>query len=576
MSDLRQSGSAALGREQTDVDEALADLAANQIVTRIWAHDHTVWKPEPTEITNRLGWLDIVEAMRGELPTLTALVDQVRAAGYTHALLLGMGGSSLAPEVFARAFGAQPGYLELAVLDSTDPEAVLAHTRRLDPATTLFIVSTKSGGTVETASFFKFFYTWVAEKLGRDQAGAHFVAITDPGSGLADWAAEYGFRATLLNDPNIGGRYSVLSYFGLTAAALLGIDVARLLDRAAAAAADCRPENGGGIGAWLGAIVGRLALLGRDKLTFVTSPGLAPFGLWVEQLIAESTGKEGTGILPVDGETLLEPHQYGPDRLFAYLRLAGDDTYDAGVQALADAGYSTVRLELADLYDMSVQFFVWEFATAIAGYFLGINPFDQPNVESAKVAARTMMTAYREQGALPSLHPQIMEHGIRVYTDGIFVPDDLGGAVRGFLTHASLGDPVGGVGRSYVALQAYVTPTPAADLVLQELRTAIQRTTLLATTLGYGPRFLHSTGQLHKGDDGQGLFIQFTHRHSQDAPIPDEPAQPASSISFGVLIDAQVLGDRQALLDNDRRVITFDLGDDVVGNVQRLTALLLE
>jgi glucose-6-phosphate isomerase len=333
---------------QAAVDAALAEMAENRVIHRIWAHDHTVWKPEPMDITNRLGWLHTAEVMLENVPRLEELAKAIRAKGYTQALLLGMGGSSLAPEVFRKTFGVKEGYLDLAVLDSTDPGAVLAHAERLDPVRTLFIVATKSGTTVETLSFFKFFYNRVAEAVGADRAGEHFIAITDPGSKLADLAERYGFRATFLNAPNIGGRYSALSYFGLVPAVLVGVDVPRLLDRALAVASGCEScvAAGDNLGAWLGAILGELAKAGRDKVTFAISPAIASFGDWVEQLIAESTGKEGRGILPVVGEPLGSPEVYGNDRLFVYLRLdgsaglttGGDETHDAALAALEAAG----------------------------------------------------------------------------------------------------------------------------------------------------------------------------------------------------------------------------------------------
>ncbi len=593
--------SARLGTYQANVDAALAEMAENQVIHRIWAHDHTVWKPEPTEITNRLGWLHTAEVMGENLYRLEDLVEAVRADGYTHALLLGMGGSSLAPEVFRKTFGVKEGYLDLAVLDSTDPGAVLAHADRLDgltglakvPAHTLFIVATKSGTTVETLSFFKFFYNRLADALGADRAGEHFIAITDPGSKLADLADRYGFRATFLNDPNIGGRYSALSYFGLVPAALVGVDVPRLLDRALAMACGSEPcvAVGDNLGAWLGAILGELAKAGRDKVTFVTSPQIASFGDWVEQLIAESTGKEGRGILPVVGEPLGPPEVYGDDRLFVHLRLdgstglttggstglttggstglttggsaglttggsaglttGGDDTHDAAIQALEDADHPMVRLNLHDPYDLGGQFFLWEMVTAVASHRLGINPFDQPNVEAAKVLARQLVAEYTEKGTLPSGEsaPLTAE------------------ALNGFLAQAQPGD--------YVALQAYLQPTAETDSALQSLRIRLRDRLRLATTVGYGPRFLHSTGQLHKGDAGCGLFIQLTADDWRDAPIPDEAGLPESSITFGVLKAAQALGDGQALLDAGRRVIRFHLGDDTVGGLKKLAESLL-
>jgi glucose-6-phosphate isomerase len=564
-----------LGAYQSVVNEALEELRDNKVLARIWAHDHTVWKPDPTEITNRLGWLHSPEVMTDHLPEINELVEDVRADGYTHALLLGMGGSSLAPEMFRFTFGVKEGYLNLAVLDSTDPGAVLFHDKSLDPTKTLYIVSTKSGGTVETLSFFKYFYNRASEAVGPEKAGEHFIAITDPNSKLADLAKEYKFRRTFLNDPNIGGRYSVLSYFGLVPAALIGMDVARLLDRAATMACNCEacncPVTGDNTGAWLGAILGELAVAGRDKVTLVTSPPIAQFGTWTEQLIAESTGKEGKGILPVAGEKVGSPEVYADDRLFVYLRLEGDTTYDAEVQALVNAGHPVVQLNLRDLYDLGGEIFRWEMATIVAGRRLGINPFDQPNVEAAKVLTRKMVAAYQQKGALPELAPTLESDGIKVYTD--FNASSLDEALTSFLEQARTGDSAG-KGRSYVALQAYVQPTPETDTALNELRTRIRDRLKLATTVGYGPRFLHSTGQLHKGDAGNGLFIQFTADMPEDAAIPDKAGSEVSSITFGVLRAAQALGDRQALLDAGRKVIRFDLGYDVISGLKRLQELV--
>jgi transaldolase/glucose-6-phosphate isomerase len=545
-----RAGMAAANLEtyQARLESALDEMEEQQVMARIWAHDHTLWKPDPTEITNRMGWLRIAKAMARDLQPLYELVNDVRAAGYTHALLLGMGGSSLAPEVFRKTFGVAPGYLDLAILDSTDPGAVLAHTDRLDPARSLFIVSTKSGGTVETFSFFKYFYNWVADTLGVERAGEHFVAITDPGSGLAEAAARYHFRATLLNDPNIGGRYSALSYFGLAAAALLGLDIPRLLERAItmAAAHDARVPVRANPGAWLGVLLGELAGAGRDKLTFVVSPAIASFGDWVEQLIAESTGKEGKGILPVVGEPPGPPDVHGADRLFVTLRLEGDTTYAAAVQALQQAGQPVLRLELGDIYDLGGQFFLWEMATAVASWRLGVNPFDQPDVEAAKKLARHMVAAYQEQGALLAGQPALLSAA----------------ALHQFLAGAQPG--------AYIALHAYLQPTPETEAALQALRLHLRDRYGLAVTLGYGPRFLHSTGQLHKGDAGHGLFVQLTADAAQDVPIPDQAGAPGSSISFGVLKMAQALGDGQALREAGRRVIHFHLGSDVLGGLRRL------
>jgi transaldolase/glucose-6-phosphate isomerase len=549
---------AGLGTYRAAVDAALSAMDQQRVMARIWAHDHTVWKPDPREITNRLGWLHTAEAMRADLPCLEEQVEAVRAGGITQALLLGMGGSSLAPEVFSQVFGtgdaAAPGHrgVELTVLDSTDPGAVLAQAERTDRTRALFIVATKSGTTTETLAFFRFFYNRVADELGRHRAGEHCVAITDPGSPLADLAERYHFRATFLSDPSIGGRYSALSHFGLVPALLLGVDVGLLLERASEAAARCGPsvpvrEN---TGAWLGTIMGTLAKAGRDKLTLAISPEVSSFGDWIEQLVAESTGKEGVGILPVVGESLETPEAFSDDRLFVHVRLADDETHDAALEGLRAAGHPVVRLGLRDRYDLGGQFFLWEMATAVAGHHLGVNPFEQPNVEAAKVLARKMVAEYRERGVLP---------------DGETAPLTAR-ALQQFLAQARPGD--------YLALQAYLPPTDRTTAALQALRRRLREAYRLATTVGYGPRFLHSTGQLHKGDAGRGLFIQLTADDPRDVPIPDEAGLPASSVAFGVLEAAQALGDRQALLDAGRRVIHFHLGEDVVGGLERLAEVV--
>jgi len=555
-----------LGEYQEVVDAALDQMARDQVVDRIWRHDHTVWKPEPEEITNRLGWLHIASVMQENVPRLEKLVEDVRADGYTDVWVLGMGGSSLAPEVFSRIFEGEDG-LDLAVLDSTDPGAVLAYgdkqhpygdkqhpeAQQIDLAQTLFIVSSKSGSTAETLSFFKFFYNRALEELGEERAGEHFVAITDPGTHLEDVGQEHGFRAVFLNDPDIGGRYSALSYFGLVPAALVGVDVPRLLDSALTAASGCEScvVAGENLGGKLGTILGQLARVGRDKVTFVASQEIAPFGDWVEQLIAESTGKSGTGILPLVGEPLGPPEVYGADRLFVYLRLGADESYDPALSKLEAVGHPVVKLNLHHIYDLGEQIFLWEMAVAVAGHQLGIHPFNQPDVEAAKVQARRMIAEYQERGRLPEME------------SAPITPE----ALSDFLAQAQTGRRP----RDYIALQAYVQPTQATTAALQALRVQLRDRYRLATTVGYGPRFLHSTGQLHKGDAGNGLFIQFTSDSPRDAPIPDEAGSSQSFITFGILKMAQALGDRRALEDAGRRVITFHLGEDVVGGLKSLT-----
>lgn len=557
---------------ESAVAAALAEMTAANLIPRFWDHDFTLWAEQPTEISDRLGWLRLPGNMPYSVGRMQKLLDAALAAGYEQVLLLGMGGSSLAPEVFAHTFGLHSPHppagpaLELQVLDSTHPANVLAQAERLDPAATLFILSTKSGGTVETLSFFKYFYNWVSAARGEEEAGDHFVAITDPGSSLARLAQQHHFRALFLNDPTIGGRYSALSFFGLVPAALAGVDVRLLLARAALAARACaRPDANPGL--QLGAILGELAKAGRDKVTFILSPALASFGDWVEQLIAESTGKEGKGILPVVGEPLASPDRYGSDRLFVHLRLAGDETADAGLQALAAAGQPVVRLHLADPYDLGGQFFLWEMATAVAGQRLGIQPFDQPNVESAKVLAREMVKAYERSGELPAPAPIFVADGVHLFGDwphashGWQGPGD---ALTDFLRQAQPGD--------YLALQSYTPVTPAIAAALTELRRRLRDRLGLATTLGYGPRFLHSTGQLHKGDAGNGLFVQITSAAAVDAAVPDQAGNDSSSISFGVLVLSQALGDGQALVTAGRRLLRIHFEGDLLAGLQQLLA----
>ena len=560
------------GKFQKTIDHALSQIKEKKIFDRIWAHDQTVWKDDLSEIGNCLGWLHSPEVMVGAIGQITAFVDEIRTAGYTRALLLGMGGSCLAAEVFRKTLDVKDGFLDLAVLDSTDPEAILEKTEGLDPSRTLFLISTKSGDTIETISLMKYFYNKTLEAIGEETVGDHFIAITNPASSLETMAAQLQFRKIFLNDPNIGGRYSALSYFGLVPAALIGMDLNSILRRASKMAATCNyPVHGDNTAARLGVAMGVLAMAGRNRVTTIISPPLSHFGAWVEQLIAESTGKDGKGILPVVNEAVLPPDKYGNDRLFVYLRLKNDRTFDEKVQALKDDGKPIIQLDLRDTYDLCGEFFRWEMAVAIAGMLIGINPFDQPNVESAKILANEMVTAYQTKGMLPESMPTFVSEGIAVYTD--HVSDSVGEALKKFLSQAKPGKERAS-SRSYVVLQAYVNPTPKNNAALQGLRNKIQQTYRLAVTVGYGPRFLHSTGQLHKGDAGHGLFIQFTSEIDKDLPIPDRPGENTSLITFGVLKSAQALGDRQALLDAGRRVIRFHLGTDISSDLKKLADAL--
>ena len=542
-------------------------LRSERIGERLRARDHTIWGPDPTEVADRLGWLTLPTAMRAELETIERVVADARAAGLTRALLLGMGGSSLAPEVFSRVLGTLPGYLRLRVLDSTHPDAVRAAVAEEPPERTLVLVATKSGGTVETISLFRHLYTWLDRALGRAAAQARVVAITDPGSGLEREARELGAAHVVYGDPEVGGRYSALSNFGLVPAALMGVDVARLLDVAAAEAVQPIEDSAG---VALGALLGAAERSGRDKLMLRSSPTLAPLGAWIEQLIAESTGKDGRGILPVDGEMELEADRYPPDRLFVRHRCRAEPA--AGLDDLRDAGHPVAECVLDSLDELGAVMYRWETATAVAGAVMGINPFDQPNVESAKVSARNMVAAYRDTGALPSLTPTAALDGLTLYGTGAAETDDaatLSGELAAFLR-----PPTADGARGYVALHAYLVPTPETDAALDRLRRRILQRCGVATTCGYGPRFLHSTGQLHKGDAGAGSFIQLTADVGRDLPIPDRAGAGASSLSFGALIEAQALGDRQALLDAGRRVLRVGLGADPVAGLDTLRAAI--
>ena len=524
------------------IDATLSELQHRDLVERIWQRDHTVWKPDPTEISDRLGWLNVTDSMCEQFPALQAFAQDVRDDGFRHVVLLGMGGSSLGPEVIRQTFGSAPGFPELLVLDSTVPSAVQAVTEGIDPAKTLFLVSSKSGTTTEPLAFYSYFRGLVEEAVGKDKAGRHFVAITDPGTSLEKMAREHGFRRVFPNPPDIGGRYSVLSYFGLVPAALVGVDIPGLLDSADRMRKQCASSvpNHDNPGAWLGATMGTMARQGRDKLTLVTSPSISSFGLWVEQLIAESTGKEGRGIVPVAGEPLVDPASYGDDRLFVYLRLEGDDNADtdAAIAALQSSGQPVVRLELRDIYDLGAEFFRWEFATAVAGAILGIHPFDQPNVQQAKDGTVRGLQEHRASGRLPQAEAD--------------------SSLAGLLSAAGTGD--------YVAIMAYVRQTPETDRTLEDLRRRIIGRHHIATTLGYGPRFLHSTGQVHKGGPDSGLFLQLTVDHQNDTPVPGE------SYTFGVLAEAQALGDLKVLQALGRRVARIRLPSEDAPEIARLAA----
>lgn len=546
-----------LGNYSARIAEKISDLNDERIIDRIWEKDFTVWGNNPDEISNRLGWLDIPAKTKDALEEINLFVDEIRKDSFTDVLLMGMGGSSLAPEVFSEIFGSRKGFPQLHILDSTHPEAVLDFERKLDPAKTFYIVSTKSGGTVETISFMKYFYNSVLKKTGKDKVGNHFAAITDPGSGLETLATELNFRKIFLNNPEIGGRYSALSFFGIVPAALIGVNLVKLLDSAINFSETCK-FSGSSIShntsALLGAILGVLALEGRDKVTFFTSKELSPFGAWVEQLIAESTGKTGKAILPVDLEQIQPANKYPDDRVFIYLRLKNDLVLDDKLARLKKAGHPVIEIQLDDIYEIGSEFFRWEFAIPVIGWVLGIQPFDQPNVEQAKVIARNMVKEFREKGKLPELKASLDNNGIKVFGES-----EGKSPAEMLANFFSLSES----GKNYICIQAYLKPDKKNWKELQNFREKILKKYKCATTLGYGPRFLHSTGQLHKGDAGNGFFIQLVADEKEDTPIPDEAESDKSSITFGTLIKAQSLGDRQALLDNGRKVIRFDLGRNI-------------
>ena len=492
----------------------LQKLEQDGFARRLWEHDATLWKSDPAHkkiISAALGWLDVPSDVRDELDDLRQFCAEVRAEGYTDAVLLGMGGSSLAPEVLRTTFGVARGYLDLHVLDSTDPAAVLALSQTLDLGRSLFIVASKSGGTTETASFAAFFFERLQELCGAE-AGRHFVAITDEGTSLQRQAVEQDFRAVFVNPSDIGGRYSALSFFGLVPAALTGLDLDHLLDHAVDMVESCGPQRPAAEnpGLMLGAALGELALSGRDKLTLLASPTIVSFGAWVEQLIAESTGKEGTGILPVDREPAGAVAAYGDDRAFVYLRLVSepDAAQDQLARDLAAAGQPVITLELEEVGELGGEFFRWEVATAVAGAILGIDPFDQPNVQESKDNSKRLLDEYESMGRLPEEAPEPGDAPISLPVGDAALP----AVLRAFLGQAQAGD--------YVALQAYVCPGEAVWAELQRARSLVRDRLRLATTLGYGPRYLHSTGQYHKGGPNRGVFLQLVGHDPLDAAIP--------------------------------------------------------
>lgn len=511
---------------------ALAALDRDRVLSRLWDRDHTVWREDPTEIANRLGWLDLPQTMRDHLPELDEVARETRDENVQDVVLCGMGGSSLGAEVLRAVAGRGPGFPRLFVVDSTVPDWVRRVRSMIDPARSLFLISSKSGGTAEVSSLFRYFWAETFAAVGPREAGQRFLAITDPGSSLATLAGERGFRHLFLNPPDVGGRFSVLSLFGLVPAALLGLDLRQLLARAGAMAVACGPELAAekNPGAALGVAMAAGAQTGRPFLTLLADSRLAPFGLWAEQLVAESLGKEGVGVVPICGEPLRDADSYPDDRVFVRLRLAGERELelDRLAAALANDGRPVIEIALPAPEALGAEFFRWEYATAVAGHLLGVHPFDQPNVEETKRETRKLLDTFRTAGALP----------------GVTAPDDL----RAML----LASPA----PTYVALLVYTDETDSDTALLQEIRWRIGRELGVPTTLGFGPRYLHSTGQMHKGGPDGGLFVQIVGL-GDDLEIPGEP------FGFATLARAQADGDLLALQGRGRRCVRLELGDDV-------------
>ncbi len=537
------------GDLQSAGDHRVATWQEEEFGGRLWRKDPTLWfdKPQP-EITNRLGWLDLPSATCEELDELRSFAEELKAEATRHLVLLGMGGSSLAPEVFSRTFGSAPGCPELIVLDSTHPAVVLGVERRIDLAKTHFLVSSKSGTTTETLSFFRYFFEKVRE-VGRD-AGQHFSAITDPGTPLEALGGERGFRRVFRARSDLGGRYSALSHFGLVPAAAIGVDVRAFLDRAWTLAEGCGfgVPVGRNAALVLGAALGEAALAGRDKLTVIASPAMSSFPDWLEQLVAESTGKDGAGIVPVVGEPLHEVRAYASDRAFVYLGIEDED--DGGLRervgALKEAGHPVVEVRLRDRYDLGREMFRWEMAIAAAGAVMGIHPFNQPDVELAKKLAREAMQKGGGDADVDTLH--------------VARADDLKRVVSGWRSSARDAD--------YFCVQAYLAPTDETTSLLQGIRDSLGQRGKLATTLGFGPRFLHSTGQLHKGGANTGLFLQIVDEPGEELPVPE------TDYSFRELIQAQAQGDYQALKQRERRILRVNVGADASRGLEQLATVL--
>jgi glucose-6-phosphate isomerase len=552
------------------VGAATADWQANHKIERFWKKDPSLWTRDGEE--QWMGWIDIVERQQKDIASLAELGGDVRSAGFKSALLLGMGGSSLCPEVLAKTFGPQPGFPDLHIVDSTDPAQVMAACETVNLGETLVIVASKSGSTLEPNILKQFFFDEVRRIVGPENVGGRFVAITDPGSKMEQVANYDGFRYIFYGDPQIGGRYSALSNFGMVVATVAGLKVGKLLDEAAKGVASAKEPIQNNPGVQLGLLLGSAANAGRDKITIFTSPEIFDLGAWLEQLIAESTGKQGKGITPVDREAIGAPEVYGNDRVFAYVRLknAADASaqadLDAKVAALEAAGHPVVTIEIEDPYEIFGQFFTWEVATAVAGSVMGINPFNQPDVEAAKIETRALTTEYEKTGKLPERQPVLSEAGIELFATEAYAAllrsqaptDTLTGFLRAHLDQLRAGD--------YFAALAFLPMFPEHEAAIQVLRHRVRDSKHVATCLGFGPRFLHSTGQDYKGGPNTGVFLQITAKHAEDVGIPGQ------RYSFGVVIDAQAAGDLAVLEARGRRALRVHLGADVSAGLNALNA----
>jgi glucose-6-phosphate isomerase len=552
------------------VEAAAADWQSNNKIDRFWNKDASLWTKDGEE--KWLGWIDIVERQQKDSAAFKTLAADVKATGFKSVLLLGMGGSSLCPEVLAVTFGQQAGFPALHIVDSTDPAQVKAARDKVDLAETLVVVASKSGSTLEPNVLKQYFFAEMEQAVGAGKAGSHFLAITDPGSKMEQVAKGDGFRHIFYGDPAIGGRYSALSNFGVVAATIAGLDTEKLLAEAAKSVASAKLAVADNPAVRLGLILGSAANAGRDKITIFTSPEIYDLGAWMEQLIAESTGKLGKGITPVDREAIAEPSRYGNDRIFAYVRLksTADASQVAKVAALEAAGHPVVHFEISDPYEIFGQFFTWEIATAVAGSVMGINPFNQPDVESAKIETRALTTSYEKTGKLPERAPVLVDKGIEIYATEKYAAKLKAAAPAGTLAgylRAHIGQLKAG---DYFASLAFLPMFAEHEKVIQGFRHKVRDAKRVATCLGFGPRFLHSTGQDYKGGPNTGVFLQITADHAIDVAIPDQ------KYSFGIVIAAQAAGDLAVLESRGRRAIRVHLGADVAAGLKILASAVDE